>query len=160
MDNSALTNTRRELLAKEVGERGLSVIAKLVGKPDSQIKDMIAGRKSFGDKVAREIGPIIRPDLRPDWLLSPSSSAPQPAQVKEESTEYTQPTSRAAAIANAISQLADDHPALDAIEMILAGAGIKALAPQQADPELAGKIKPRRFDLQQRKTSARTDKSA
>jgi len=37
-----------------------------------QINDMASGRKSFGDKVAREIGPLIRADLPDDWLLTPT----------------------------------------------------------------------------------------
>lgn len=68
-----IVQIRRELLAAEVERQGQSVVANKAKKADRQIADMIAGRKSFGDKIAREIGPLIRPDLPLDWLLSPSS---------------------------------------------------------------------------------------
>lgn len=71
MDEKTRISWRRKLLDLEVKSRGLAVTARATGKPDRQIKDMIAGRKSFGDKIAREIGPLLRKDLSADWLVNP-----------------------------------------------------------------------------------------
>lgn len=54
---------RRKILAEIVARDGLSSVAKRVGKPDSQINDMLNGRKSFGEKVARAIEKRYAPDL-------------------------------------------------------------------------------------------------
>jgi phage repressor protein C with HTH and peptisase S24 domain len=44
---------RRAILERFVDQYGLTAVAKRFKKPASQINDMVAGRKSFGDKVAR-----------------------------------------------------------------------------------------------------------
>lgn len=75
MDDETIKTLRQALLRAEIKRYGLHAVAKRANKPDRQINDMAAGRKSFGDKVAREIGPLIRPDLPVDWLLTPSSGA-------------------------------------------------------------------------------------
>jgi transcriptional regulator with XRE-family HTH domain len=87
------------------------------------------------------------------------ATTPMP-KVSTPPVEYTATPSRAGALAEAIRSLPDDHPALDALAMILAGAGVKVVTTSQVDADLAGKIKPRRFDLQTRKSAGRTDKSA
>ena len=69
MDKKMLTAMRRELLRREIERQGLAHLARLCGKPDRQINDMAAGRKSFGSTIAQEIGPKIRPDLPRDWLV-------------------------------------------------------------------------------------------
>lgn len=61
---------RRLVLAHFVERDGLSSFAKRVGKPDSQINDMLAGRKSFGEKVARDIESKYDPSKPPGWLDS------------------------------------------------------------------------------------------
>jgi len=71
MTKDEIVAARRTLLAREISSQGLSVVAKLSKKPDRQINDMAAGRKSFGDGIAKEIGPLIRPDLSRDWLVYP-----------------------------------------------------------------------------------------
>jgi len=50
-----LVETRRRLLQGLVDKHGLSTAALMLGKPARQINDMLAGRKSFGDKVARQM---------------------------------------------------------------------------------------------------------
>lgn len=89
MEND-IKSLRRQLLKTEIEEQGLAVVAKKAGKPDRQINDMAAGRKTFGDKIARAIGPLIRPDLAPDWLLSPSPNvkkAPATTQLPDSPTQ-------------------------------------------------------------------------
>lgn len=61
---------RRQKLAKLVDEYNLAVVAKRIGKPASQISDMLAGRKSFGEKVARAIETSWGPDMPSGWLDS------------------------------------------------------------------------------------------
>lgn len=63
-----IADIRRKALAAIVDRDGLSTVAKKVGKPDRQINDMLAGRKSFGEKVARAIESSYAPDLPPGWL--------------------------------------------------------------------------------------------
>jgi hypothetical protein len=48
-----LVETRREMLKGLVEKHGLTATGIRLGKPARQLRDMIAGRKSFGDKVAR-----------------------------------------------------------------------------------------------------------
>ena len=71
MDRKQLAKLRADLLANEISKQGLSTIARLAKKPPSQIADMAKGRKTFGDPVSKEIGPLIRPDLPRDWLVFP-----------------------------------------------------------------------------------------
>ena len=64
-----LVTRRRRLLKQEINKTSQADVARRANKPDRQIGDMAEGRKSFGDSVAREIGPLIRPDLPRDWLI-------------------------------------------------------------------------------------------
>lgn len=64
-----LVTRRRQLLKQEIDKTSQADVARRAGKPDRQIGDMAEGRKSFGDSVAREIGPLLRPDLPRDWLI-------------------------------------------------------------------------------------------
>lgn len=66
-----ITEIRRANLAALVKRDGLSSIAKRMKKPDSQINDMVAGRKSFGEKVARAIEQAFDPNLPAGWLDTP-----------------------------------------------------------------------------------------
>lgn len=50
---SYLPEIRRKNLQSLVDQYGLAEVARAVKKPASQINDMLAGRKSFGEKVAR-----------------------------------------------------------------------------------------------------------
>lgn len=47
------TDTRKQNLQYLVNKFGQSNVAKWMAKPDRQLGDMLAGRKSFGEKVAR-----------------------------------------------------------------------------------------------------------
>lgn len=51
----SIADIRRENLRALVEAEGLATIARRAKKPDRQINDMLAGRKSFGEKVARDI---------------------------------------------------------------------------------------------------------
>lgn len=64
-----LVARRRQLLKQEIAKSSQADVARRAGKPDRQIGDMAEGRKAFGDSVAREIGPKLRPDLPRDWLI-------------------------------------------------------------------------------------------
>jgi len=64
-----LVSRRRKLLKQEIARSSQADVARRAGKPDRQIGDMAEGRKAFGDSVAREIGPRLRPDLPRDWLI-------------------------------------------------------------------------------------------
>lgn len=78
MREDAVVVGRRALLSREIESQGLSVVAKKAGKPDRQINDMAAGRKPFGDRISKQIGPLIRPDLPRDWLIYPEDWQPLP----------------------------------------------------------------------------------
>lgn len=67
---------RRAKLSLIVEKMGLSIAAKRFGKPDRQINDMIAGRKSFGEKVARDMETHFAPDLEPGWLDASVTAVP------------------------------------------------------------------------------------
>lgn len=75
MSDSPIVAKRRLLLQAEISARGLAVVAKVCQKPDRQILDMVKGRKSFGDGIARTIGPLLRPDLHPSWLILADAAA-------------------------------------------------------------------------------------
>jgi hypothetical protein len=80
---------RRANLRLLVERDGLSSVSRRAGKPDRQINDMLAGRKSFGEKVARAIERSLDPSRAPGWLdtaetadLSPSPNiAPHQSEV-------------------------------------------------------------------------------
>lgn len=79
MTKQETVQARRDLLSAEIGKRSLSAVAEAAGKPASQILDMATGRKAFGDGIAKEIGPKIRPDLPREWLIYPETTdAPYP----------------------------------------------------------------------------------
>lgn len=71
MEKNQLHEARRALLKAEIKRIGLTAVAELANKPPRQINDMAAGRKTFGDSIAKEIGPKIRPDLPIGWLVYP-----------------------------------------------------------------------------------------
>ncbi|RTL35398.1 MAG: helix-turn-helix transcriptional regulator [Rhodocyclaceae bacterium] len=71
-----LAETRRDRLRQIVEKMGLSPAAKRFGKPDRQINDMIAGRKSFGEKVASDMETEFAPDVAPGWLGDSRISLP------------------------------------------------------------------------------------
>ncbi|AEJ01233.1 putative phage repressor [Nitrosomonas sp. Is79A3] len=59
----AIQDIRRAKLQAMVDALGLSVVAKRFKKPDRQINDMLAGRKSFGEKVARAMEDVSEPKV-------------------------------------------------------------------------------------------------
>lgn len=76
MTEDPVIQLRRLLLKAEVDAHGLAVVARRCEKPDRQLNDMIAGRKAFGDRIARELEGKLRPDLPHGWLLFPQSVGP------------------------------------------------------------------------------------
>lgn len=76
MEDTPLVSMRRRLLKQEVDAHGNAEIARAAGKPDRQINDLIHGRASFGDRIARQLEKI-RPDLPAGWLLlGPNQAEP------------------------------------------------------------------------------------
>lgn len=71
MDIKQLRRAKLELIVAKVG---LSTFAKIVKKPDSQIRDMIAGRKSFGEKITRQFEERYAPELGRGWFDDPEGS--------------------------------------------------------------------------------------
>lgn len=67
---------RRSVLRAIVERDGLAVAAKRFGKPDSQINDMLAERKSFGEKVARDMERAYDSSRPPGWLDIEESQLP------------------------------------------------------------------------------------
>lgn len=51
-----------------IDKDGLTTFSKRVKKPASQINDMLAGRKAFGEKVARQIEKSYAPNQPSGWL--------------------------------------------------------------------------------------------
>lgn len=64
---------RRDNLSALIAEHGLASVAHRVGKPARQLSDMIAGRKSFGEKVARAIEKEWDPSRPTGWLDAENS---------------------------------------------------------------------------------------
>lgn len=94
MPEDPVIQLRRALLRAAVAASRLTDIAEKCEKPARQIKDMIEGRKAFGDRIARELEPKLRPNAPHGWLLFPtaasfaadqSEAALAPAQQQEES---------------------------------------------------------------------------
>ncbi|MGA4006009.1 LexA family transcriptional regulator [Ralstonia nicotianae] len=73
---SDATTTRRLNLERLVNKYGLAQVAKRMGKPASQISDMLAGRKSFGEKVARAMERAWDASLPALWLDASDADAP------------------------------------------------------------------------------------
>ncbi len=63
-----LAEIRRKNLLALVEENGLTSVAARVGRSAAQISDTIAGRKSFGEKVARAIEQKWDPSRELGWL--------------------------------------------------------------------------------------------
>lgn len=72
-----VTIARRKNLERLVDECGLARIAERAGKPPSQIRDMLAGRKSFGEKIARDLEKALEPTRAPLWLDASGSNLEQ-----------------------------------------------------------------------------------
>lgn len=90
--DDALITARRQLLAAEVELHGQANIARKTGKVDRQIGDLTAGRASFGDRMARQLEPLLRPDLPAGWLVfanatsEPEKTTPNPKSAATEPT--------------------------------------------------------------------------
>lgn len=65
---STLTDNRLANLRMIVERDGLASAARRFEKPDRQLNDMLAGRKSFGEKVARAMEESYDPSRSPGWL--------------------------------------------------------------------------------------------
>lgn len=70
---------RKEILRALVERDGLTTVAKAANKPASQINDMLAGRKTFGDKVGRAMA--ISMKLSPYYFEGVDSKQSQPTSV-------------------------------------------------------------------------------
>ncbi|MFT0547897.1 helix-turn-helix transcriptional regulator [Allopusillimonas ginsengisoli] len=70
-----VVSIRRENLAALVSEFGLTSVSKRVKRSVTQINDMVAGRKSFGEKVARSMEAEWDASLLPGWLDEPKNDA-------------------------------------------------------------------------------------
>jgi hypothetical protein len=80
-----IAEIRRKALEAIVERDGLACIARKTGKPDRQINDMLAGRKAFGEKVARQIEAAL--GLQKYWLDTDVTDGTYSI-VKEETPEY------------------------------------------------------------------------
>lgn len=80
---SDVATTRRRNLERLVSEYGLAQVSKRMGKPASQINDMLAGRKSFGEKVARAIEKAWDATRAPLWLDAEDAAISPPALEQE-----------------------------------------------------------------------------
>lgn len=98
MKNDDTTRARRQLLADLVAARGQANVARQAQKADRQIADLVAGRVSFGDRLARNLEPLLRPDLPPGWLVFAHPGQPVPAPGAADTDAQTQ------ALAQAIGQ--------------------------------------------------------
>lgn len=68
-----LTDLRRKRLLALIGELdsgNVTAFSRRIGRSQSQVADMLAGRKSFGEKVARDIEQRL--DLVRGWLDDPA----------------------------------------------------------------------------------------
>lgn len=63
-----LAEIRRENLRAIIDRNGLAASARRFQKPDRQLNDMLAGRKAFGEKIARVMERNYDPSLPPGWL--------------------------------------------------------------------------------------------
>jgi len=73
-----LAELRKANLRAIVERDGLTSAARRFQKPDRQLNDMLAGRKSFGEKVARAMERSYDPSLPPGWLDLPPDAPPPP----------------------------------------------------------------------------------
>lgn len=87
MNDTPLVALRRQLLKREVDAHGNAAIARAAGKPDRQINDLIYGRTSFGDKIARQLE-AIRPDLPSGWLVLGQTQTAQTIEDQQRGIEY------------------------------------------------------------------------
>ncbi len=63
-----IAEIRRHVAQRIVDELTLTTAANRFGLPPRQLADMLAGRKSFGEKVARRMELSFDPSLAPGWL--------------------------------------------------------------------------------------------
>lgn len=68
---------RRSKAQAVVDELTLTVAATRFGLPARQLSDMLAGRKSFGEKVARKMELAFNSNLPTGWLDTPSDNTNQ-----------------------------------------------------------------------------------
>lgn len=74
---------RRKNLSSLIEAHGLTTFARAVKKPPRQLADMVAGRKSFGEKVARAIEKEWDPSRAPGWLDEEFRIAPGGGEVRD-----------------------------------------------------------------------------
>lgn len=72
-----IAEIRRQVAQRIVDEQTLTVAANRFGLPPRQLADMLAGRKSFGEKVARRMEQSFDPTLPPGWLDQSVDKDPQ-----------------------------------------------------------------------------------
>jgi len=81
-----IAEIRRKNLAALVDKYTLAGVSRKFKKPDRQLGDMIAGRKSFGEKVAMEMEKNYAPDYPQGWLSSEITIDPDDPEYKSPST--------------------------------------------------------------------------
>lgn len=81
-----LADIRKKMLQQLVDETSLTDAAKRLDKPARQLSDMLAGRKSFGDKVARQME--ARGGLTP-YFFDGLGSGQFGGEIKHEAVGYT-----------------------------------------------------------------------
>jgi phage repressor protein C with HTH and peptisase S24 domain len=63
-----IAEKRRRALRELIARDGLSVVARRAKKPELQLNDMVAGRKAFGEKIARALEINLAPNEPSGWL--------------------------------------------------------------------------------------------
>ena len=74
-----IAEIRRHVAQRIVDELSLTAAANRFGLPPRQLADMLAGRKSFGEKVARRMEQSFDPARPPGWL---DRSIEDPQEIK------------------------------------------------------------------------------
>lgn len=77
-----ITERRRKNLAALVNKYTQAKAGEKFNKPSRQLGDMIAGRKSFGEKIAREMERNYAPHYPAGWLDSPVTIDPDDLEDK------------------------------------------------------------------------------
>lgn len=87
-----IAGRRRASLQMLIDAHTLTGLSRIVGKPARQLNDIVKGRNSFGEKVARDIERAYAPDSNVGWLDHPEILVPrrQPGPVAAAPSE--QPT--------------------------------------------------------------------
>ena len=142
-----IDSIRRERLAEIVSREGLAVASKRFGKPDRQINDMLARRKSFGEKVARAMEKSYSPTADPGWLDRPSEEEPSNPPGETGVPEYAELTIGQMMEALVCKLLHEAHPA----DIEAAPSDLKRLIEKARDPGARVRMSPAREHMPDRR---------